>query len=106
VGFEAVADSPNTPSSDPFIWEKRSAGVFDVVNQTDWLFSHSGMKIPSETLFEEVFKREIMQNRLLKKSGFGRYGCEGMESGFCYGWLSYSWPAITLGVSTPRPHPL
>jgi hypothetical protein len=101
-----VAENVASPHFDPFIERHFRQGKFAPVNQTDWLFSHSGMKIPSETLFEEVFKREIMQNRLLKKSGFGRYGCEGMESGFCYGWLSYSWPAITLGVSTPRPHPL
>jgi hypothetical protein len=106
VGFEAVAGDKGSKQYDGFLADQRDTGKIAIVNQTDWLFSHSGMKIPSETLFEEVFKREIMQNRLLKKSGFGRYGCEGMESGFCYGWLSYSWPAITLGVSTPRPHPL
>ncbi|HCW90649.1 MAG TPA: hypothetical protein DHU56_11475 [Marinobacter sp.] len=73
MGFEEVADNPESPHLDLFIQEKRNIGVFQVVNQSEWLFSHSGMKIPSKVLFEEIFKREIMQNRLLKQSGFGRY---------------------------------
>ncbi|ONF42107.1 hypothetical protein BTO32_17510 [Marinobacter lutaoensis] len=73
VGFEAVAGDKAGAERDTFIEKALNSEAWSVVDQSKWLFSHSGMKIPSETLFEEVFKREIMQNRLLKKSGFGRY---------------------------------
>jgi hypothetical protein len=40
------------------------------VNQTKWLFSHSGMKIPSQALMDNVYKREIIHAAGMK---FGRY---------------------------------
>jgi hypothetical protein len=43
----------------------------DVVDQSKWLESHSGMKIPSDDLFEEVYKERIMKEGILKRTGFG-----------------------------------
>jgi len=48
-------------------------GKFAFVEQDDWLFTHGGMKIPSDPLFEEVFKKRIMQQNLLPNSSFGKY---------------------------------
>lgn len=72
VGFEEIGDD-SAPNYDPFLANALDNEKLIPVNQSKWLFSHSGMKIPSKVLFEEIFKREIMQNRLLKQSGFGRY---------------------------------
>ena len=49
-------------------------GKFISVDQSQRLFSHSGMKIPTEALFEEVIKKRIL-NEFIKKGdgGFGRY---------------------------------
>jgi hypothetical protein len=42
------------------------------VKQDEWLFTHSGMRIPSEGLFEEVYKKEIWE-RIKEQSAFGKY---------------------------------
>lgn len=47
--------------------------IFDFVDQTPWLFDHSGMKIPSDEVFEKSYQEGIMQPLLLN-SGFGGYG--------------------------------
>lgn len=72
VGLEEVADNAS-PDFDQFISSLLDKSEIDQVNQSTWLFSHSGMRIPTQELFEEVYQREIMQNRLLANSKFGRY---------------------------------
>ena len=72
VGFDEVANEEAT-AFDKFIFESLNDGKFIPANQSKWLFSHSGMKIPTQELFEEIYQREIMQNRLLANSKFGRY---------------------------------
>jgi len=57
---------------DRFMRRLESNGKLALVNQSRWLFDHSGMKIPSELLFEKVYDEQIMQ-RLLRATGFGRY---------------------------------
>lgn len=42
-----------------------------IVDQTKWLASHSGMRMPSDELFEEVYKERIMKEAILKRTGFG-----------------------------------
>ncbi len=42
------------------------------VDQTKWLFSHSGMKIPSRILFHEVYELRIM-DLIRRTTGFGKY---------------------------------
>lgn len=74
VGFSEVAGKDAAKFKDDFIQDQLDNGRFQIVDQTDWLFSHSGMKIPSAKLFKNVFQREIMQTRLLANSSFGRYG--------------------------------
>lgn len=49
---------------------------FIEVDQRDLLFDHSGMRIPSEALFEAVYVKEIWEKRL-SKSGFGLYASKG-----------------------------
>ena len=48
------------------------AGKISPVNQTPWLKSHSGMQEPTEELREKVY-RDVIWDRFLKNSGFGRY---------------------------------
>lgn len=36
-------------------------GKLILVNQSLWLFDHSGMKIPSDLLFEKVYQEEIVE---------------------------------------------
>ncbi|MCP1676599.1 uncharacterized protein involved in type VI secretion and phage assembly [Natronocella acetinitrilica] len=47
-------------------------GSLEEVDQTDVLFSHSGMRYPSRRLFEEIYRDRIMR-ALLDYSGFGGY---------------------------------
>jgi hypothetical protein len=73
VGFEAVAENVASPHFDPFIERHFRQGKFAPVNQTDWLFSHSGMKIPSQEVFEKSFSDAIMRRIVEEGTGFGRY---------------------------------
>ena len=74
VGFEKVVGDEAGEARDVFLEQISSpGGKIEIVDQTDWLFSHSGMRIPSQKLFEEVFLREIMEQRLLANSTFGQY---------------------------------
>lgn len=65
-GFLKVKDE------DDFITRMLASEDFIEVDQTLWLFDHSGMRIPSEALFEEVYVQEIW-TRFLSNSGFGLY---------------------------------
>ncbi len=57
---------------DRFVRDMRDKGKLIPVDQKLWLFSHSGMKLPSALLLEKVYEERIMQ-RLLRDTGFGRY---------------------------------
>lgn len=72
LGLDGVAGE-NAIARDPFLEKLMEAGEIDVVDQSPWLFSHSGMRIPSDDLFRHIYQREIMSNRLLANSRFGRY---------------------------------
>lgn len=72
VGLDELTDSAS-PDFDQFIRSLLDQDEIDQVNQSTWLFSHSGMKIPTQELFEEVYQREIVQGQLLANSKFGRY---------------------------------
>jgi hypothetical protein len=73
VGFDEVAGDEASSTFDPFIADMLDHGAFADVNQSRWLFSHSGMRIPSDEVFAEVYRKEIMENHLLANSRFGRY---------------------------------
>ena len=75
VGFDEIAGEDVEPKKgkDNFIAERWRAGHFDEVNQTGWLLSHSGMRVPSDDLFREIYVKEVMNNNLLRFSRFGRY---------------------------------
>lgn len=57
---------------DFFIQRLVREGKIVPVDQKLWLFTHSGMRIPSGLLFEKVYGERIMQ-RILRDTGFGRY---------------------------------
>ncbi len=57
---------------DLFVRDMRDKGKLIPVNQSRWLFDHSGMKVPSELLLEKVYKDRIM-TLLLDSTGFGVY---------------------------------
>src|SRR5690554_4146336 len=70
-GFRIIEDE------DDFIRQKlHQTGDFAEVDQKDVLFDHSGMRIPSEELFEKVYVDEIWK-RLSEKSSFGLYASKG-----------------------------
>lgn len=73
VGFEDVGDD-SSPNHDSFLADELRNEKLIPVNQSKWLFSHSGMKIPSQKVFEKSFKEAIM-DRILEAEGgsFGRY---------------------------------
>jgi hypothetical protein len=47
-------------------------GALDDINQTGILYSHSGMRLPSQKLKEDIYERQIMM-RIKEYAGFGRY---------------------------------
>jgi len=57
---------------DRFMRRLDSEGKLHLVNQSRWLFDHSGMKVPSELLLEKVYKEEIVE-RMKRSTGFGSY---------------------------------
>ena len=59
-------------NDDKFVRKMNDTGKLIIVNQEDWLFSHSGMKVPSEDLYEKVYQKWIW-TETLSKTGFGRY---------------------------------
>ena len=73
VGFDEVAGDESSLHYDAFLADERDKGKIAIVNQTDWLFSHSGMRIPSQEVFEKSFMDEIMEPILKEGVGFGRY---------------------------------
>lgn len=73
VGFEEVGND-SSPNYDSFLADALSNEKLTEVNQSQWLFSHSGMRIPSQEVFEKSFKEAIMDRILEAKGGsFGRY---------------------------------
>jgi len=73
VGFEGVAKDQDSPQFDPFISRNFDQGKFLVLDQTGWLLSHSGMKIPSDEVFEKSYTDAIMKPIVREGAGFGRY---------------------------------
>lgn len=57
---------------DRFVERMYREGKLIPVDQKLWLFTHSGMRIPSDLLFENVYKDRIMA-LLLDSTGFGAY---------------------------------
>ncbi|WP_221250588.1 alpha/beta hydrolase [Desulfuromonas versatilis] len=58
--------------NDNFVESLIGQGKIVLVDQTQWLFNHSGMKVPSKILFEEVYRKRILL-QILRTSGFGKY---------------------------------
>ena len=58
--------------NDTFVRQMRDTGKLSIVDQKKWLFSHSGMQVPSEELYDEVYKTHIMNN-ISTAGGFGAY---------------------------------
>jgi len=73
VGFEEVAGEKAGANREVFIEEALRVERFTPVDQSKWLFSHSGMRIPSQEVFEKSFMDEIMEPILKEGVGFGRY---------------------------------
>jgi hypothetical protein len=73
VGFDEVVRRDAT-GFDEFIDKSLTEARFSTVDQSKWLFSHSGMRIPSEDVFNHSYKEAII-NRLkeLGRSQFGQY---------------------------------
>ncbi|MDN6319410.1 MAG: hypothetical protein L0J77_06565 [Marinobacter sp.] len=72
VGFEEVTDNAS-PDFDQFISGLRDKNEIDQVNQSAWLFSHSGMRIPSEEVFNRSYDAAIMRRIVSEGGGFGHY---------------------------------
>lgn len=66
IGFGTVSNESE------FIRLKLGSKIFDFVDQTPWLFDHSGMRIPSEEVFEKSYQEGIY-DRIKETSRFGRY---------------------------------
>ncbi len=73
VGFEEVTGDQNSPQFDAFIGRNFDQRKFIPIDQTKWLFSHSGMRIPSNEVFEKSYTDAIMSPILKEGVGFGRY---------------------------------
>ncbi len=72
VGFDEVAGEGAT-AFDEFLDDALRNATFFPVDQSQWLFSHSGMRIPSEEVFKRSYEAAIMRRVLDEGVGFGRY---------------------------------
>ena len=72
VGFEEVRDERAT-AFDRFLYESLNENKLIPVDQSKWLFSHSGMRIPSEEVFNRSYDAAIIRRVLDEGGGFGRY---------------------------------
>jgi hypothetical protein len=68
-----VAGDKAGAERDTFIEKALNSEAWSVVDQSKWLFSHSGMKIPSQEVFEKSFSDAIMRRIVEEGTGFGRY---------------------------------
>jgi hypothetical protein len=62
---------PARQQEDPFIESLINRKII-IVDQTQWLFTHSGMRVPTDELRTNVFQKEIIK-RIKEASGFGTY---------------------------------
>ena len=72
VGFEEVTRRGAT-GFDEFIEQSLDDEKFSPVDQSKWLFSHSGMRIPSDEVFDRSYRAEIIRRISDEGVGFGRY---------------------------------
>ncbi|MEC9483988.1 MAG: alpha/beta hydrolase [Halomonas sp.] len=65
VGFESLIKNP-------FFEPRLNTGIFNDIDQSLWLFEHSGMKYPSKEIFAKSYRDGII--RIINRSSrFGRY---------------------------------
>jgi len=72
VGFDEITDE-RASEFDSFLYESLNDGKLIPVDQSKWLFSHSGMRIPSEEVFNRSHRAEIVRRISDEGVGFGRY---------------------------------
>ncbi|WP_207389258.1 hypothetical protein, partial [Marinobacter halodurans] len=72
-GVNVLIEPKNKKNFDPFIYEMYLSQKLIPVDQTDWLFSHSGMHIPSEEVFEKSYRDTIMRYITIDGGHFGSY---------------------------------
>ncbi|KKN08586.1 hypothetical protein LCGC14_1055150, partial [marine sediment metagenome] len=73
VGFDEVTGETAGPFRDKFLEDRLLNESWSVVDQSRWLFSHSGMRIPSEEVFNRSYRAEVMRRISDEGVGFGRY---------------------------------
>ncbi|MGO2135221.1 hypothetical protein [Marinobacter sp.] len=73
VGFDELSGEQAGAFRDSFIENKLLDESWLATDQSEWLFSHSGMRIPSHEIFKRSFMAEIMDPILKEGVGFGSY---------------------------------
>jgi len=73
VGFNEVAGERAGLFRDRFIENKLFDESWLATDQSKWLFSHSGMRIPSEEVFDRSYRAEIIRRISDGGVDFGRY---------------------------------
>ncbi|PAV24490.1 hypothetical protein CF392_15985, partial [Tamilnaduibacter salinus] len=73
-GVDGLTGQESGENRDGFI-ENRSGpdGQFSFVDQSKWLESHSGMRIPSQEIFEKSYIDGVMRPIQQEGTGFGGY---------------------------------
>ena len=72
VGFKEIVRK-DTTVFDEFIDRSLTDEKFFPVDQSKWLFSHSGMRIPSDEVFNRSYEAAIVRRVLNEGGGFGGY---------------------------------
>ena len=72
AGFDEITDE-RASEFDSFLHESLNDGKLIPVDQSKWLFSHSGMRIPSEEVFNRSYDAAIIHRVVNEGGGFGRY---------------------------------
>ncbi|MBQ0833321.1 alpha/beta hydrolase [Marinobacter sp.] len=72
VGFAKVTGEGAGSFRDGFIEDNLQDGSWAEVDQSSWLFSHSGMRIPSDEVFKRSYKEAVVDR--LKGQGRKQFG--------------------------------
>ncbi|OHY81313.1 alpha/beta hydrolase [Marinobacter sp. AC-23] len=73
VGFDEVAGERAGSFRDRFVENNLLDESWFATDQSTWLFSHSGMRIPNDEIFERSYVDVILDSVLKKGAGFGGY---------------------------------
>ncbi|PVY77587.1 alpha/beta hydrolase family protein DUF900 [Tamilnaduibacter salinus] len=72
-GVDALIGQKAGENRDQFLERQFKGDYLSMFDQSDWLFSHSGMRIPNSEIFERSYRDGVMRRIQVEGTGFGSY---------------------------------